>query len=138
MADAPNGPDLEPDGDGDRDASDDGTRDAEFEAATPEDAADGRGDDDGGDEEGPIGLVEARQRASEAADELLEQPLDNVVRVERTDDGWRVLVEVLERSAVPDTQDILGRYEITVDPSGTLTGYGLVERYRRGERRDEI
>jgi len=32
---------------------------------------------------------------------LLEPPVEGVVRVEGTDDGWRTLVEAVERSAVP-------------------------------------
>lgn len=86
----------------------------------------------------PIGLTEARDAALEAAETLIEHPIDSVIRIERADDGWRVLVEVVERSAVPDTQDILGRYEIVVDSQGTLQQYGLEERYRRGESRDEL
>lgn len=86
----------------------------------------------------PIGLAEARDAALEAAETLIEHPIDNVIRIERSDGNWRVLVEVVERSAVPDTQDILGRYEILVDETGTLQEYGLEERYRRGESRDEL
>ena len=86
----------------------------------------------------PIGLAEARDAALEASEMLIDHPIDSVIRIERSGDGWRVLVEVVERSAVPDTQDILGRYEIVVDATGTLEEYGLEERYRRGESREEL
>lgn len=86
----------------------------------------------------PIGLAGARDAALEAAEDLIDHPIDSVIRIERDGDGWRVLVEVVERSAIPDTQDILGRYEIVVDKTGTLQQYGLEERYRRGESRDEL
>lgn len=85
-----------------------------------------------------VGIVEARTAALEAAEQLLEHDLEGVVRVESTDDGWRALVEVVERSAVPDTQDIIGRYEVVLDRTGTVTGYGLVERYRRGDTKGEL
>jgi hypothetical protein len=86
-----------------------------------------------GDE--PVGLVEARRLALDQASAVLDHPVDDVIEMAAADDGdgWRVSVEVLERSAVPDTQDILGRYELEVDASGRLTGYSLVDRYRRGE-----
>lgn len=45
---------------------------------------------------------------------------------------------MVERSAVPDTQDIIGRYEITLDDGGRVTGYELRERYRRGEMKEEL
>ncbi|WP_227132934.1 gas vesicle protein GvpO [Halorubellus salinus] len=86
----------------------------------------------------PIGLAAAKDEALAAAEELIDHPIDSVIRIERSGDAWRTLVEVVERSAIPDTQDILGRYEIVVDDSGQLTEYGLEERYRRGESREEL
>jgi len=50
-----------------------------------------------------------------------------------TDDGWRAVVEVVERRAVPDTQDIIGRYEIELDTDATVHGYRRLDRYRRGD-----
>ncbi len=46
-----------------------------------------------------------------------------------------MLVEVVERSAVPGTQDILGRYEIELDNAGDVVGYGRTDRYRPNEMR---
>ncbi len=94
--------------------------------------------DDEDDADGDIGLAEARDASLAAAEDLLDDPIDGVIRIERVDDGWRTLIEVVERSAIPDTQDILGRYEIVVDGQGTVQAYGLEERYRRGESRDEL
>lgn len=95
-------------------------------------------DDTEADPEETIGLTGAKDAALSATEELLDDPVDGVIRIERHEDGWRTLVEVIERSSIPDTQDILGRYEIIVDATGELQGYGLEERYRRGESRDEL
>ncbi|MBZ6494594.1 gas vesicle protein [Natrinema longum] len=84
-----------------------------------------------------MGIIEARRHAMAVASELLENDPESVIRAERTDRGWRVLVEVLERSAVPDTQDILGRYELVIDGDAVVE-YGLTERYKRGDSRDEL
>lgn len=86
----------------------------------------------------PISLVEAQRRARTAAKDLFDYDFEGIPTVERTDDGWRVVVELLERSAVPDTQDIIGRYELTLDRAGEVTGYDLLERNRRGELEDEL
>lgn len=98
---------------------------------------------DEGDEEATsiatIELNEAQERAREAAAGLLDHPFEGVIEVETADgDGWRTVVEVVERSAVPDTQDIIGRYEIALDGTGSVTGYELLERYRRGEMKGEL
>jgi hypothetical protein len=86
-----------------------------------------------------ISLGDAKGRAREAAEELLEHEFEGMIKIEATDaDGWRTVVELVERNAVPDTQDIIGRYEITLDATGGVTGYELLERYRRGDMKEEL
>ena len=87
----------------------------------------------------PIGLNDAQDRAKKAAEDFLEHEFEGITKVETADDdGWRTVVEVIERNAVPDTQDIIGRYEITLDTTGSVTGYELLERYRRGDMKEEL
>jgi hypothetical protein len=71
--------------------------------------------------------------AAEQLVELTRKPFEGVVGLERTEDGWRVLVEVLEMRRIPETTDILGAYEVSVDASGELVSYRRVHRYLRGE-----
>ncbi len=42
-------------------------------------------------------------------------------------------VEVVERKSVPDTQDILGRYEMKFDLEGELLGYKRIMLRRRSD-----
>lgn len=91
-----------------------------------------------GDDAEPVSLAEAQTLALEYADEFLSHPVDNVIEVNADGEGWQVLVEVVERTAVPNTQDILARYELTIDEHGELSGYGLRERYRRGDARGNL
>jgi hypothetical protein len=84
-----------------------------------------------------VDLLEAKSRAVEAAEELLDGPVEGVTSVEETDEGWTVLVESVERSAVPDTQDIIGRYEVQLSAGGRLQGYDLKRRFRRSEMEGE-
>lgn len=79
------------------------------------------------------GVLEVRSAVVEVASDLIGRPLDGVVEVGKTEDGWRAVVEVVERRAVPDTQDILGRYELTLDGPDTVTGYRRTGRYRRAD-----
>lgn len=82
------------------------------------------------------------QVAQEAARQLLEltgREAEGVVGMERTDDGWRIEVEVVEVRRIPDTTDVLALYEITVDEDGEVEGYRRLRRYGRGvpgEERD--
>ncbi len=50
----------------------------------------------------------------------------------REDDGWCVVVDVLELPRIPDTTSLLASYEVRIDQDGELMGYRRVRRYRRG------
>jgi hypothetical protein len=47
------------------------------------------------------------------------------------DGGWKVTVELLEFSRIPETDDVLGTYEASVTPNGELLAYRRVRRYPR-------
>ena len=46
---------------------------------------------------------------------------------------WRVTVEVVELERIPNTTDVLGVYEVTVDKNGDLTGTRRTRRFYRSE-----
>ncbi|ELY79885.1 gas vesicle protein GvpO, halophile-type [Natrinema pallidum] len=79
------------------------------------------------------GILAVRQTVRSTATDLIGHEFDGVSEITPTDEGWRAVVEVVERRAVPDTQDIIGRYELELDPSATVHGYRRVDRYRRGD-----
>lgn len=77
--------------------------------------------------------------ASDAADmavkhvtELTKRVAEGVVGAERTEDGWRITVEVVETHRIPDSADIIALYEADVDADGDLGSYRRVGRYLRG------
>lgn len=79
------------------------------------------------------GLLEIRNTVQSTAGQLVGHEFDGVSEISPMDDGWRAVIEVVERSAVPDTQDIIGRYEIELDENGVVQGYRRLDRYRRGD-----
>ncbi len=97
-------------------------------------------DDDGGESgtgsesDGEVGLIDVRDTVRANATALIGHPLDAVVAIAQDgDEGWRAVVEVVERSSVPDTEDILGRYEVFLNESGDFRSYGRLDRYRRAD-----
>ncbi|WP_181692576.1 gas vesicle protein [Natronomonas sp. LN261] len=127
-----------PDHANDHDDGDDRADSMETGAEEADGAADQSGPAEDGSGQSTISLGDAQRRAREVAAELLEYEFEGVIKVETTDGGWRTVIEVIERSAVPDTQDIIGRYEIGLDATGSVTGYELLERYRRGDMKEEL
>ena len=57
------------------------------------------------------------------AKNLIRKEPETVTSVEEVEGEWRVTVEALERKAVPNSQDLLGRYEIRLNKNGELIGW---------------
>ncbi|MFI0774759.1 gas vesicle protein GvpO [Streptomyces sp. NPDC021212] len=79
------------------------------------------------------------QAAGHACDRLaalITHPTEGVSAVRRTEDGWRVSVDVLEVARIPDTTSLLATYEVDLDQRGELREYRRIRRYRRGAADD--
>ncbi|TCC54953.1 gas vesicle protein [Kribbella pittospori] len=63
---------------------------------------------------------------------LIGHDVEGIVAAEKTDDGWRVELDVVESRRIPETTDILATYEVDVDRDGAMTGYRRLKRYVRG------
>jgi len=53
----------------------------------------------------------------------IRKEVETITGVEEVGGEWRVTVETLERKAIPDSQDLLGRYEIRLNKNGELIGW---------------
>jgi hypothetical protein len=70
--------------------------------------------------------------ARRALGELTGLEAESVTGLASHDDGtWTVTIEVLELSRIPETDDVLGSYEVTVDSDGEIVGYKRTARYPR-------
>lgn len=126
--------------DGDDESADETESESEEddgEETSDDEEDDGRTISSEGD--GTVGLVDVRDEVRATAEELIGRELDGVIVVERSDDdGWRAEVEVIERNSIPDTQDILGRYEVVLDEEAAVQRYGRIRRYRRDDTYSEV
>ena len=71
-------------------------------------------------------LVEMGKLGLSSLKELINKPMEQVVSVVKDGQGWKVVVEALERRAVPNSQDLLGRYELKFTAGGQLLNYRQV------------
>ncbi len=78
-------------------------------------------------------IIQIRNQVIELSTDVIGRGLDGIIEVTRNDDHWRAVVEIIERRSVPDTQDILGQYEIELDERGEVIGYRRLEKYRRSD-----
>ena len=64
---------------------------------------------------------------------LIGRPVEAVTGIEKNGSEWNVTVEVVELERIPNTTDVLGVYEVTVDKNGELTGTRRTRRFYRSE-----
>ena len=77
------------------------------------------------------------EKAQEDFARLSKIPVDGVVGLSKTDEGWVVSLEALERKSIPDTMDILGLYEVHLDNEGNLLDFQRKKLRKRGETKEE-
>ena len=78
------------------------------------------------------------QHARRELSEITGLEAESVTSLERAEDGsWLVTVELLELSRIPDTDDVIGSYEVELDEAGELLGYRRLRRYARSQSGDE-
>ena len=56
---------------------------------------------------------------------------EQVSGLRSTEDGWSVLVEVVDVERIPSTTSILSTYRVDADQQGALVGYERIRRYTR-------
>jgi Gas vesicle synthesis protein GvpO len=107
------------------------------ETAAPSDAA-AREAEDGAEESQarPLPPGDAHElvaRAREHLRDLRGAEAETVSSIRRSADGWCVALEVVELRRVPETTDVLGTYEVTLDDDGNLLSFDRIARYYRSE-----
>jgi hypothetical protein len=76
---------------------------------------------------------EVIEKAQQEFVRLGKKPADGVTGLSKTEEGWAVLLEALERKAIPDTMDVLGLYELHLDNEGNLLGLERKKLRKRGD-----
>lgn len=79
-----------------------------------------------------VGPVDAARNAYRVLSDLITHRPEAVSGVSRSEEGWRVHVDVLELPRIPDTTSLLATYEVELDEHGELRQYRRVRRFRRG------
>jgi len=82
----------------------------------------------------PSAGMEIAARARQELAEMTGLEAEGVTSLEQQEDGvWRVTVDVLELSRVPETDDMLGSYEVELNEDGEILAYRRVRRYARSQ-----
>ncbi len=80
---------------------------------------------------------EVIEKAQQEFVRLGKKSADGIAGLSKTEEGWAILMEALERKAIPDTMDILGLYEMQLDKEGNLLGLNRKKLRKRGETNEQ-
>jgi hypothetical protein len=79
-----------------------------------------------------MSTADAVARARDQLASLLGRRVEAVLGADRDKDGWTVTVQLVELARIPNTTDVLGEYEATLDRDGEIVRYSRTKRYHRG------
>jgi hypothetical protein len=128
--------DGEPEPDDGASEPDDGEDDREEGAreGREDGSEDGRAGSGGSGASRPAGKLKPMQLVRLAGAQLMQltgRDIDGTSGIERTEEGWRVMLEIVEVARVPRAMDVLGLYEVIVDDDGDLVRYERLRRFGR-------
>lgn len=81
--------------------------------------------------------LELIRKVKDELHELTGFTADSVTEVNATEDGWEIIVNLLELKRIPASTDLLAAYRITLDRDGNVVGYARVRRYLRDQVMEE-
>jgi hypothetical protein len=70
-----------------------------------------------------VSIEEVTDLTFAIAKKYLRKEPEAILSVEQLEGEWRITVEALERKSIPDSLDLLGRYEIRLNKNGALIGW---------------
>ena len=53
------------------------------------------------------------------------------IGLKKEKEGWMITVEIIEKKSIPEGMDIIGTYDVHVDPKGELLGYEKIAMRKR-------
>ena len=61
---------------------------------------------------------------------------ETVSRLDRSDEGWSVGIDMLEHRSIPRTQDLLASFDVAVNGDGTIQRWRRTGRFVRCQGQD--
>ena len=78
-------------------------------------------------------IIELQKKVFPEIKELLKKEPETISSIEKTNEGWTVQCEVLEKKSVPETFDLLKIFEFRLDNNCKIKGFSQLKKIRRGD-----
>lgn len=81
-----------------------------------------------------VAMGELIQKAREQLGDMTGLELGSTLSALKDDEGgWRVALEAVEKKSLPDSQDILATYELTLDDNANVLNFARGGMRKRGD-----
>ena len=80
-----------------------------------------------------MGMMELVRNAREKLAALTGLPISSTLSIRKDEGCWDLQIEVVEKRSLPESQDILAVYEMTMDEEGNVMNFARVGMRRRGD-----
>ena len=77
--------------------------------------------------------IQIAKLAKEQLAELTHTKPDTISALFKDEQGWHVVVELIEMKRIPESTDMLASYDTLLDEEGTLIEYHRTRRYLRAQ-----
>ncbi len=65
--------------------------------------------------------------------ELLGKKPESISSIEKNNEGWSIVCNVLEKKSIPETYDLLKVFEFMADKEGRIIRFKQLRKIRRGD-----
>ena len=73
------------------------------------------------------------QRAREQLADMTGLEMGSTLSARKDDGGWHVQLEAVEKKSLPDSQDILAKYDLTMDDNANVLDFNRIGMRKRGD-----
>ena len=78
-----------------------------------------------------IGMAQIVNNARSELNALTGLDVSSTIEVAKEEEGWRVVLEVIEKHSIPEGMDILAAYETRLDGEGNMLDFRRIGMRRR-------
>lgn len=80
-----------------------------------------------------MNVLEIQRKALPDIKELLKKEPEGISSIEKSENGWIIHCEVLEKKSIPETYDLLKVYEFILDNNAKINSFKVLRKIRRGD-----
>ena len=78
-------------------------------------------------------VLEVQEKVIPQIKKLISKEPESISFLEKTQDGWTVNCDVLEKKSVPETYDLLKILEFKLDKNANIISFKQLRKVRRGD-----